>query len=119
MPGIETNADQLAWLIAQIETKALKGAAAPGARIRPTGDELAGLMPDIVLSHLGDERTHFRAICLEPLVVEHMKPDKAAEQQQERAGQRQIEQDDWSHGLLSFLSAPLMEWIALLFPGIL
>jgi hypothetical protein len=75
MPGIETNADQLARLVAQIEAGALERPPAPCAWIRPTSDEDAGLMHNVVPSHLCDEGTDISSMCLEPPMIKDMKPN--------------------------------------------
>jgi hypothetical protein len=88
MPGIETNADQLACLVAQIETGALERPSASCSWVCPAGDKLAGLMRDIVPSHLGDERTDISSMGFEPPVVKDMKPHVSNEQQKERSAKR-------------------------------
>ncbi len=88
MPGIETNADQLASLVAQIETGALERPSASCSWVCPAGDKLAGLMRDVVPSHLGDERTDISSMGFEPPVVKDMKPHVSNEQQKESSTKR-------------------------------
>jgi hypothetical protein len=88
MPGIETDTDQLACLVAQIETEAFECPSAPCSWVCPAGDKLAGLMRDIVPSHLGDERTDISSMGFEPPVVKDMKPHVSSDQQKESSAKR-------------------------------
>jgi len=88
MPGIETNTDQLACLVAQIETEALECASASCSWVCPAGGKLAGLMRDIVPSHLCDERTDISSMGFEPPVVKDMKPHDSSYQQEESSAKR-------------------------------
>ena len=88
MSGIETNTDQLACLVTQIETEALKRPFASRSWVCPAGDHLACLVPYVVPSHMGDERTDISSMCLEPPVVKDVKPHVSNEQQKERSCKR-------------------------------
>ncbi len=88
MPGIEANTDQLACLVAQIETEAFECPSASCSWVCPAGDERAGLMRDIVPSHLGDERTDISSMGFEPPVVKDMKPHVSSDQQKESSAKR-------------------------------
>jgi hypothetical protein len=88
MPGIEANTDQLACLVAQIETEAFECPSASCSWVCPAGDERAGLMRDIFPSHLGDERTDISSMGFEPPVVKDMKPHVSSDQQKESSAKR-------------------------------
>ena len=88
MLRIETNTYQLACPIAQIETVALKRASASCSWVCPAGGKLAGLMRDIVPSHLCDERTDISSMGFEPPVVKDMKPHDSSYQQEESSAKR-------------------------------
>ena len=74
MPGIEANTDQLACLVAQIETVVAKRPFTPCAWICPGSSQLTGLMCNVVPSHMRNECTHLSSVCLEPPVGRDMKP---------------------------------------------
>ena len=88
MPGIETDTYQLACLVAQIETEALERPSASCSWVCPAGDKLAGLMRDVVPSHLCDERADISSMCLEPPVFKDLKPHVSNDQQKERSAKR-------------------------------
>ena len=88
MPGIEANTDQLACLVAQIETEAFECPSASCSWVCPAGDERAGLMRDVVPSHLCDERTDISSMCFDPPVVKDMKPHVCSDQQKESSAKR-------------------------------
>src|SRR5438270_8778002 len=94
MPGIEANTDQLAFLVAQIETEAFECPSASCSWVCPAGDERAGLMRNVVPSHLCDERTDISSMCFDPPVVKDMKPHVSGAQQKEGSARLKIKIED-------------------------
>src|SRR2546421_5282021 len=88
MSGIEANTDQLARLVAQIETEAFECPSASCSWVCPAGDERASLMRDVVPSHLCDERTDISSMRFEPPVAKDMKPHVCTDQQKESSTKR-------------------------------
>ena len=83
MPGIESNAYQLARLVANVKAEASKGPPLSCSWVGPVGDYLACLMSYVVSSHLCDECADISSMCLEPSVVREVKPYETNYEQKE------------------------------------